>query len=111
MDVYFQVCTAQALLANIAAMYGVYHGPDGLSTIGARVHRMASALYEGLKTGGYHVGSDPIFDTIKVKLDGENVSAVDIHAKAHAAGYNFREIDSNTIGLSVDETHLVRIKA
>lgn len=97
------VCTAQALLANIAGAYGVYHGPDGLSKIGARVHRMASALFEGLRSGGYDVGSNPIFDTIRVNIGSASVD--DIHSKAVAAGYNFRFIDENSIGLSVDETH------
>ncbi len=61
------ICTAQALLANIAASYAVYHGPEGIRDIGARVHRLACIVAEGLRGVGCETGSEPFFDTLKVQ--------------------------------------------
>src|SRR6266849_3027089 len=72
------VCTAQVLLAVVAAMYAVYHGPEGLRRIARRVHALASALAEGLRRLGFDVGGEPFFDTLRVRLDraaGEKVVA------------------------------------
>ncbi|KAK0572117.1 hypothetical protein LWI29_026380 [Acer saccharum] len=95
------ICTAQALLANMAAMYAVYHGPEGLKTIAQRVHGLAGAFSLGLKKlGTVEVQGLPFFDTVKVKC-------ADAHAIADAAyksEINLRVKDPNTITVSFDET-------
>ncbi|KAJ0031860.1 hypothetical protein Pint_12954 [Pistacia integerrima] len=95
------ICTAQALLANMAAMFAVYHGPEGLKTISQRVHGLAGTFALGLKKlGTVEVQDLPFFDTVKVK-------SADAHAIAHAAyksEINLRVVDSNTITVSFDET-------
>src|SRR5437867_1402061 len=63
------ICTAQVLLAVMASMYGVYHGPEGLKRIARRVHALAAALAEGLRRLGFDVGAEPFFDTLRVRLD------------------------------------------
>lgn len=95
------ICTAQVLLAVMAGMYGVYHGPEGLKKIASRVHGLAKVLDKGLKKLEYKQLNDVYFDTVKVKAG----SAYDeIRRKAIAAQMNFRFIDFETIGISVDET-------
>lgn len=100
------ICTAQALLANMAAMYAVYHGPKGLKAIGNNVHEKAVMIANALKAQGYKLFNgqeNPLFfDTIQVNLSGESADA--IMNRAVQAGYNLRKFDDNTIGLSVDET-------
>ncbi|GAB3061593.1 aminomethyl-transferring glycine dehydrogenase [Stenotrophomonas tumulicola] len=93
------ICTAQVLLAVMASMYAVYHGPEGLTRIARRTHRLASILAAALRTAGVQVGND-FFDTLHVTA----VDADAIHAKARAAGYNLRAIDSSSVGISLDET-------
>jgi glycine dehydrogenase len=94
------VCTAQVLLANIASMYAVYHGPQGLKTIAQRVHRVAVALAEGLRKLDCEVRNASFFDTIVVRVG----NAAAIHAAARQNGINLREVDGSHIGISVDET-------
>ncbi|CAH8377965.1 unnamed protein product [Eruca vesicaria subsp. sativa] len=95
------ICTAQALLANMAAMYAVYHGPVGLKSIAERVHGLAGIFSLGLKKLGVAEVQDlPYFDTVKIKVS-------DAHAIADAAvksEMNLRVVDSNTITASFDET-------
>ncbi|TYI25384.1 hypothetical protein ES332_A05G046500v1 [Gossypium tomentosum] len=95
------ICTAQALLANMAAMYAVYHGPEGLKTIAQRVHGLAGAFAVGLKKlGNIEVQGLPFFDTVKV-------TCADAHAIADAAyksEINLRVVDAKTITVSFDET-------
>ncbi|PPD86920.1 hypothetical protein GOBAR_DD16123 [Gossypium barbadense] len=95
------ICTAQALLANMAAMYAVYHGPEGLKTIAQRVHGLAGAFAVGLKKlGNIEVQGIPFFDTVKV-------TCADAHAIADAAyksEINLRVVDAKTITVSFDET-------
>ncbi len=93
------ICTAQVLLAVMAAMYAVYHGRDGLIRIARRVHRLASILAAGLRAKGITVGPD-FFDTLHVV----DVDAETLHARAEAAGLNLRHIDGRSIGISIDET-------
>ncbi len=93
------ICTAQVLLAVMASMYAVYHGPDGLTRIARRTHRLAAILAAALRDAGVEVG-EHFFDTLHVK----GVDADAIHAKALAAGINLRVIDSEALGVSVDET-------
>ncbi|MCD6064473.1 MAG: glycine dehydrogenase, partial [Flavipsychrobacter sp.] len=95
------ICTAQALLANMAAMYAVFHGPDGLKNIGKRVALLAQTLSEKLAEHGYSLVSDSFFDTIVVRVK----DAVAIKVKAEASQINFRYFEDNTlIGIALDET-------
>jgi glycine dehydrogenase len=96
------ICTAQALLANMASLYACYHGPEGLKQIAQRVHALTEILASGLEKLGYAVSSGARFDTIRISL-GDKRSADSIKiAEAHRM--NFRAIDEHTIGISLDET-------
>src|SRR5690606_7569881 len=92
------ICTAQVLLAVMASMYAVYHGPEGLTRIARRTHRLASILATALRGAGVTVGND-FFDTLHLT----GVDAVAVQAKAVAAGYNVRVIDAGSVGISLDE--------
>ena len=94
------ICTAQALLAIMASMYACYHGPDGLTTIARRVHRLTATLAAGLRRLGVDVPTTAFFDTITVRV----ADAAAVHAAARAAGMNLREIDAGTVGIALDET-------
>ena len=101
------ICTAQVLLAVMASMYAVYHGPDGLARIARRVHRLTVILAEGLKRVGLQVNGS-YFDTLTVG----GVDAAKVHAAARAAGINLREFSSRDfgeragqiVGIALDET-------
>ncbi|TDK33524.1 aminomethyl-transferring glycine dehydrogenase [Luteimonas terrae] len=93
------ICTAQVLLAVMASMYAVYHGPDGLTRIARRTHRFASILAAALGKAGVTVG-DAFFDTLHIT----GVDADALHAKAREAGFNLRAIDGTSVGISLDET-------
>ena len=95
------ICTAQVLLAVIAAMYAVYHGPLGLATIAARIHRLTGVLAAGLKRLGITVVNDTFFDTLTVAT-GER--SFDLHAAAMSRGANLRHVDTTHVGISFDET-------
>jgi len=95
------VCTAQALLAVMASFYAVYHGPEGLKRIALRVHRQTALLASTLQSLGYTLSSKTFFDTLIVNTADKTDA---LHQAARDAGYNFREIDNNTIGLSLDES-------
>ena len=95
------ICTAQVLLAVIAAMYAVYHGPAGLTTIARRVHRLTAILKAGLLRAGFNVPTAEFFDTVTIAT-GERTG--EILARGVAAGINFRRIDDATLGISLDET-------
>ena len=95
------ICTAQVLPAIIAAMYAVYHGPDGLTAIARRVHERAVVLATGLRRLGWTLGDAPFFDTLVVAA-GERSALV--HARATAAGVDLRHVDARSVGISVDET-------
>lgn len=97
------ICTAQVLLAVMAGMYAVYHGPEGLFAIAARVHGLACALANGLKRLGFSLGNEQFFDTLKVTVaDVKTADAIE-HA-ARAAKFNLRRIDGHSLGISLDET-------
>ena len=99
------ICTAQALLANIAAMYGVYHGPDGLTAIARQTHALASTLETAAKALGYTQQNETYFDTLRIQVpDGIGETTVAIKAIAERAGLNFRYFDSAHIGIAIDET-------
>ena len=95
------ICTAQVLLAVMAAMYAVYHGPERLRAIAERVHRLTRALATGLTAGGREVVTEAYFDTITVRVPGEAEALAD---RARDAGFNVRRVDGDHIGLSLDET-------
>src|SRR5438552_6316232 len=94
------ICTAQVLLAVIASMYAVYHGPYGLATIAARVHRLTGVLAAGLKKLGFTVVNDAFFDTLTVAT----LARTDENHARSADKANLRHIDSTRIGISLDET-------
>ncbi len=93
------ICTAQVLLAVMAGMYAVYHGPDGLVRIARRVHRLAAILAGVLRRQGVEVGGD-FFDTLHVT----GINATELHARSQEAGINLRHIDATSVGISLDET-------
>ena len=95
------ICTAQVLLAVMAGMYAVYHGPEGLKTIATRVHERAGALVAALRAIDVDVLTDAFFDTFQINVPA---GAAEVVAKAAASGYNLHQVDANTISLSVDET-------
>ncbi|KAH8552470.1 glycine dehydrogenase [Umbelopsis sp. PMI_123] len=94
------ICTAQALLANMAAMYAVYHGPEGLKAIAQRIHNLTAVLAEGIKQAGHSIENQVYFDTLSVKVD----DASNIINKAVDLGINLRKLDSKTVSLTLDET-------
>jgi glycine dehydrogenase len=95
------ICTAQALLANMAAMYAVYHGPDGLKAIATRVHQLAGVLDRALASLDVQQVNAQYFDTLRLRVP----SGVDaIRRAALEQGINFRYIDDSSIGISLNET-------
>jgi glycine dehydrogenase len=95
------ICTAQVLLAVMASMYAVYHGPEGLRAIAERVHMQATATARTLGAAGFEVVNDSWFDTLTVRAPGQ---AAEILERAREAGVNLRRVDGDTLGLSFDET-------
>ncbi|NJP09240.1 MAG: aminomethyl-transferring glycine dehydrogenase [Leptolyngbyaceae cyanobacterium RU_5_1] len=96
------ICTAQVLLAVIASMYAVYHGPNGLRRIAERVHDMTCILAAGLQRLGYSLNSEPFFDTLRVNVESGNTQ--DIIRRAHSHQINLRQICDRTLGICLDET-------
>jgi len=95
------ICTAQALLAVISGMYGVWHGRERLKKIARRIHRLAGVLALGLQKLGYANHADSWFDTLTFELPAETADA--IYQRALSAGINLRRIDATGIGISVNE--------
>ncbi len=93
------ICTAPVLLAVMASMYAVYHGPAGLRRIATRIHGLTTLLAAALRRAGASVNERPVFDTLTVG----RVSAARVHANAAAKKINLRVIDAHTVGLSLDE--------
>jgi glycine dehydrogenase len=96
------ICTAQVLLAVMASMYAVYHGPEGLKAIAERIHEMAQRLADALTTTGLKIVHENFFDTLHVHLKEE--SADTLLSRAAKAGISFRKLGHNSIGISLDET-------
>ena len=96
------ICTAQVLLAVMASMYAVYHGPQGLQAIASRVHDLACDLAVGFLQRGHDVISLRFFDTVAVRVDAARRAA--LLQDAAAAGYNLRAMDELTVAISLDET-------
>ncbi|HEY0811840.1 MAG TPA: aminomethyl-transferring glycine dehydrogenase [Pseudonocardia sp.] len=94
------ICTAQVLLAVVAACYAVYHGPDGLARIARRTHRMTAVLAAGLRAGGVDVLTTAYFDTIRARVPGRAAAIADA---AHAAGITLHRVDADTLGISCSE--------
>ena len=100
------ICTAQVLLAVIASMYAVYHGPEGIKSIAQKVHQLTVILAEGLKRLGYSIGSELFFDTLRVEVGNAEAEAV---VKAAAARrINLRLLSEDAVGISLDETTTVQ---
>ncbi|WP_405765603.1 aminomethyl-transferring glycine dehydrogenase [Actinacidiphila glaucinigra] len=95
------ICTAQVLLAVMAGMYAVYHGPDGLAQIARRTHRYAAVLAAGLRAGGVEVTTGAFFDTVTARVPGR---AAEVVAAAREAGVNLRQVDADLVGIACDET-------
>lgn len=94
------ICTAQVLLAVMASMYAVYHGPDGLAAIAQRAHRRAAEIAAGLRAGGVEVVHDAFFDTVLARVPGR---AAEVVAAARERGINLRHADADHVGVSCDE--------
>jgi glycine dehydrogenase len=97
------ICTAQVLLAVMASMYAVYHGPKGLRDIADRIRRMTAHLAAALSALGYKVSPEPFFDTLRV-TSSSKWSAHELLHEAVSQGVNLRLIDADTFGISLDET-------
>ncbi len=95
------ICTAQALLANMAALYAVYHGPAGLKLIAERVHRLTTLLATGLKQLGLTLQHETYFDTLMVLVGHKQLA---LYQYAQQRGVNLRLINGNALGVSLDET-------
>ncbi|KAI9137215.1 glycine cleavage system P-protein-domain-containing protein [Paraphysoderma sedebokerense] len=95
------ICTAQALLANMSAMYAVYHGPQGLRDIAQRVHSMTAIFAEGIRRLGHTIKNDTFFDTITIELKYPTEQLIQVAEERHI---NIRPIDLKTVSVSIDET-------
>ncbi|GAB7527723.1 aminomethyl-transferring glycine dehydrogenase [Pseudomonas sp. 3A(2025)] len=95
------ICTAQVLLANIASMYAVYHGPQGLTRIAKRVHRLTAIFVEGLRHLGLKAEQEFFFDSLTLATGAQTAA---LHAKARAHTINLRVVDAERLGVSFDET-------
>ncbi|XP_076038524.1 glycine dehydrogenase (decarboxylating), mitochondrial [Oratosquilla oratoria] len=95
------ICTAQALLANISAMFAVYHGPEGIRRIADRVHKAALLLAEGLQTAGHTIENKHFFDTIRVS---PMIALSEVRMRANMKQINLRYYRDETIGIALDET-------
>ncbi|HSD66214.1 MAG TPA: glycine dehydrogenase (aminomethyl-transferring), partial [Vicinamibacteria bacterium] len=98
------ICTAQVLLAIMASLYAVWHGPEGLLAIARRVHALARVLQRGLRRLGLDAGEGPFFDTLRVRTSPEKGRAV--VERARAAGMNLRAYADGSVGVALDETTL-----
>ncbi len=95
------ICTAQVLLAVVASMYAVYHGPEGLRAIAGRAHRYAAVLAAALRGAGLEVEHETFFDTLSVRVPG---AAEQVVAAARSLGVHLRLVDQDRVGLSTSET-------
>ena len=95
------ICTSQVLLANMAGMFAVYHGAEGLRTIAGRIHRLTAILAEGLKRASINLLTKQFFDTVHFDLGAR---AETVYREALAAGYNLRRVAAGVLGISFDET-------
>lgn len=96
------ICTAQVLLAVMASMYAVYHGPDGIKEIAQKIHSLTAKLAEGIKQLDYTIENEYFFDTLRVNLGKR--SKKEILERCQSKKINFRIFDDNSVGISLDET-------
>jgi glycine dehydrogenase len=96
------ICTAQVLLAVMAGMYAVYHGPNGLRGIAENIHQLTATLAAGLKKLGYQISSEHFFDTLRIELGNTNLQTI-LNA-ADERNINLRVFDNSDVGISLDET-------
>lgn len=99
------ICTAQALLANMSAMYAVYHGPDGIKNISKRINYLTKILVKGLKSSGHEIYNEAYFDTITVS---PNINLSSIKNNAENKNINLRYNQDGSIGISLDETTVIK---
>jgi glycine dehydrogenase len=97
------ICTAQALLANMAAAYAIYHGPEGLKEISGRIHALARVAHRELGKAGFKVTEGPFFDTFTVDVSSKGMTAAAVQAGAVSVGANVRIINDSTVGISMGE--------
>jgi glycine dehydrogenase len=95
------ICTAQVLLAIMASMYAVYHGPEGLRQIALRIHGLTAALAAGLSKAGFTLPKTPYFDTLQVTTHQQTETILD---RAQEKQINLRRVDDHTLGMTLDET-------
>ncbi|HBI49224.1 MAG TPA: glycine dehydrogenase (aminomethyl-transferring), partial [Moraxellaceae bacterium] len=95
------ICTSQVLLANLAGMYAVYHGPEGVKRIATRIHALASAFAQAIKQAGMSIVHEQFFDTVLVDTQGQTEQ---IYQNALNIGYNLRKVDDNHIAIAFNET-------
>ena len=98
------ICTSQALLANMAAMYAVYHGPNGLTSIAKKVHSSTQFLKSAVERLGYRVVNDTFFDTLTIDVSSVCDNAKVVHAAAALKCINLRRIDDTRVGVTFDES-------
>ncbi len=96
------ICTSQVLLAVMASMYAVYHGPEGLRKIATRVHDLTKTLAEGLTRAGHSLRHDAVFDTLRVDL--ADTTQAQVHERAEAHEINLRYYDDGSVGVALDQT-------
>ena len=94
------ICTSQVLLANMAGMYAVYHGPEGLQAIACRIHRLTAILAEGLRRAGVNVLTKQFFDTLRIDM---GTRALTVYQAAINAGYNLRQVSNGILGIAFNE--------
>ena len=95
------ICTSQVLLANLAGMYAVYHGPEGVKRIATRIHALASAFAQAIKQAGMSIVHEQFFDTVLVNTQGQTEQ---IYQNAFNIGYNLRKVDDSHIAIAFNET-------
>ena len=96
------ICTAQVLLAVMASMYSIYHGPSGIKAIANRIHNKAKALANSLQSSGYEIVHDQFFDTIRISTNKNSIE--ELRKSAELNNLNFRYFENDDVGISLDET-------
>lgn len=97
------ICTAQALLANMAAAYAIYHGPEGLLDISGRVHALARVASREIQNAGFKVNESAFFDTFTVDVSSKGMTSSEVKKNCEDVGANLRIIDDSTVGISMGE--------
>ena len=97
------ICTAQALLANMAASYAIYHGPEGLQDIAGRIHALARVAKREIEKSGFTVNEAEFFDTFTIDVASKGMTAAEVQAGAVSVGANVRIIDDSTVGIAMGE--------